>query len=102
MQSGAIEIARHAKQLVQSAPALTQQGSHIARDITMYAPGAVDKGGREWGGQLLYSYKVNLCTAFYGGVSYGAVRDDDDLAPNMFGNSRGVSLKYSYGWQPGG
>ena len=30
-----------------------------------------------------------------------AVRDDDELNPDMFGNSRGVFLKYSYGWQPG-
>ena len=63
---------------------------------------SVGKGGREWGGQLLYSYKVNPRTAFYGGVSYGAVRNDNDLAPDMFGNNRGVFLKYSYGWQPGG
>jgi len=81
---------------------LTLQGSHIERDLSLYAPNSVGKGGREWGGQLLYSYKVNPRTAFYGGVSYGAVRDDDDLAPDMFGNNRGVFLKYSYGWQPGG
>ncbi len=81
---------------------LTLQGSHIERDLALYAADSVSKGGREWGGQLLYSYKVNPRTAFYGGVSYGAVRDDDDLAPDMFGNNRGVFLKYSYGWQPGG
>ena len=81
---------------------LTLQGSHIERDLVLYAPDAVSKGGREWGGQLLYSYKVNPRTAFYGGVSYGAVRDDDSLTPDMFGNNRGVFLKYSYGWQPAG
>ncbi|MCX7041438.1 MAG: DUF5916 domain-containing protein [Gammaproteobacteria bacterium] len=81
---------------------LTLQGSHIERDLSLYEPDSVGKGGREWGGQLLYSYKVNPRTAFYGGVSYGAVRDDDELAPDMFGNNRGVFLKYSYGWQPGG
>ena len=58
------------------------------------------EGGRDWGGELLYSYKVNPRTAFYGGVSYGAFRDDGN--PDMFGNSRGVFLKYSYGWQPSG
>ena len=73
---------------------LTLQGSRIERELALYNP-------REWGGQLLYSYKVNPRTAFYGGVSYGAMRDDDELNPDMFGNSRGVFLKYSYGWQPG-
>ncbi|MFA6986898.1 MAG: DUF5916 domain-containing protein [Arenimonas sp.] len=78
---------------------LTMQGSHIERDLDLYSSTDVTKGGREWGGQLLYSYKVNPHTAFYGGVSYGAIRDDHN--PDMFGNSRGVFLKYSYGWQPG-
>lgn len=80
---------------------LTVQGSHIERDQSLYSD-PVSKGGRDWGGQLLYSYKVNPHTAFYGGVSYGAVRDDNDENPDMFGNSRGVFMKYSYGWQPGG
>ena len=77
---------------------LTLQGSHIERDLALYSA-PVNKGGRDWGGQALYSYKVNPHTAFYGGLSYGAFRDDDH--PDMFGNSRGVFLKYSYGWQPG-
>lgn len=78
---------------------LTVQGSHVERDLDLYSSAAVTSGGRDWGGQLLYSYKVNPRTAFFGGVSYGAFRDDDH--PALFGNSRGVFLKYSYGWQPG-
>jgi hypothetical protein len=78
---------------------LTVQGSHIERDVSLYSV-PITEGGRDWGGQLLYSYKVNPRTAFYGGLSYGAFRDD--AHPVMFGNSRGVFLKYSYGWQPGG
>ena len=78
---------------------LTMQGSHVQRDLDLYFPGT-SRGGRDWGGQLLYSYKVNPRTAFYGGVSYGAVRDEQN--EEMFGNARGLFLKYSYGWQPGG
>ena len=78
---------------------LTLQGSDVDRDPALYTL-PTPEGGRDWGGELLYSYKVNPRTAFYGGVSYGAFRDD--LHPDMFGNSRGVFLKYSYGWQPGG
>ena len=83
---------------------LTLQGSHIERELALYShvpdeykPG---KGGRDWGGQVLYSYKVNPRTAFYAGVSYGIVSDEEN--EDMYGNSRGVFLKYSYGWQPGG
>ena len=83
---------------------VTLQGSHVDRDLDLYAhlpenerPGP---GGRNWGGQLLYSYKVNPRTAFYGGISYGIVSDEPNS--DLYGNSRGVFLKYSYGWQPGG
>ena len=78
---------------------LTLQGSDVQRDLSLYSTPTVTEGGSDWGGQLLYSYKVNPRTAFYGGVSYGAFSDDDHR--DMFGNSRGVFLKYSYGWQPG-
>jgi len=78
---------------------VTVQGSHIERDQALYLD-PVNRGGRDWGGQLLYSYKVNPHTALFAGVSYGAFSDDDH--PDLFGNSRGVFLKYSYGWQPGG
>ena len=78
---------------------LTLQGSRVSRDLTLYDPDSVTKGGSDLGGQLLYSYKVNPQTAFYGGVSYGGFRDDDH--PDLFANARGVFLKYSYGWQPG-
>ncbi len=78
---------------------VTLQGSHVKRDPSLYTD-PVSKGGSDLGGQLLYSYKVNPHTAFYGGVSLGGFRDEDH--PNLFANSRGVFLKYSYGWQPGG
>jgi hypothetical protein len=78
---------------------LTLQGSHVSRDQSLYED-PISHGGNDWGGQLLYSYKVNPRTAFYGGLSYGAFRDDNH--PDMFGNARGLFLKYSYGWQPGG
>ncbi len=77
---------------------LTLQGSDVDRDPTLYST-AVFEGSRDIGGQLLYSYKVNPRTAFYGGLSYGGFRDDDH--PDLFANNRGVFLKYSYGWQPG-
>ena len=83
---------------------LTLQGSHIERDLDLYAHVPEDyrpgEGGRQWGGQVLYSYKVNPRTAFYAGVSYGVVSDEEN--EDMYGNSRGIFLKYSYGWQPGG
>ena len=84
---------------------LTLQGSHIERDVALYSPyldpdDVPGRGGRDWGGQILYSYKVNPRTAFYGGISYGIVSDEPN--GDLYGNSRGVFLKYSYGWQPGG
>ena len=84
---------------------LTLQGSHIERDLALYSPyldpdDVPGRGGRDWGGQILYSYKVNPRTAFYGGISYGIVSDEPN--GDLYGNSRGVFLKYSYGWQPGG
>ena len=78
---------------------LTLQGSHVSRDQSLYED-PISHGGNDWGGQLLYSYKVNPRTALYGGLSYGAFRDDNH--PDRFGNARGLFLKYSYGWQPGG
>ncbi len=75
----------------------TLQGSEVARDPSLYAR-PVNRLGRDWAGQLVYSYKLNPRTALYAGASYGAFMDDDNLA--LFGNTRSVFLKLSYGWQP--
>ena len=76
---------------------LTLQGSEVSRDPALYSV-AVDETARDWASQLVYSYKVNPRTAMYAGASYGAFMDDDH--PEMFGNTRSVFLKVSYGWQP--
>ena len=47
---------------------------------------------------MVYSYKVNPRTALYAGASYGAFMDDDNL--ELFGSTRSVFVKLSYGWQP--
>ncbi len=76
---------------------LTLQGSEVTRNQALYAD-AIDRIARDWAAQLVYSYKVNPRTALYTGASYGAFMDDDN--PQMFGNTRSVFVKLSYGWQP--
>ena len=76
---------------------LTLQGSEVTRDQALYAK-PVNETSRDWAAQLVYSYKVNPRTAVYAGASYGAFMDDDN--PDLFGNTRSVFLKLSYGWQP--
>lgn len=76
---------------------LTLQGSEVKRDQALYAR-EVNETARDWAAQLVYSYKVNPRTALYAGTSYGAFMDDDH--PDLFGNTRSVFLKLSYGWQP--
>ena len=76
---------------------LTLQGSQVLRDQALYAT-TVNETARDWAGQVVYSYKVNPRTAVYAGASYGAFMDDDNL--ELFGSTRSVFLKLSYGWQP--
>ena len=76
---------------------LTLQGSEVIRDPSLYAF-PVNQLARDWAAQMVYSYKVNPRTAIYAGGSYGAFMDDDNL--DMFGNSRSLFVKLSYGWQP--
>ena len=76
---------------------LTLQGSEVLRDTTLYAD-PITATSRNWAAQMVYSYKVNPRTVLYAGASYGAFMDDDNL--DMFGNSRSVFIKLSYGWQP--
>ena len=76
---------------------LTLQGSRVERDPALYAF-AVNEKARDWAAQMVYSYKINPRTAVYAGGSYGAFMDDDN--PDMFGNTRSVFVKLSYGWQP--
>jgi hypothetical protein len=75
----------------------TLQGSEVLRDQALYTD-AVNARARDWALQVVYSYKLNPRTALYAGGTYGAFMDDDN--PDMFGNSRSVFLKLSYGWQP--
>ena len=76
---------------------MTVQGSEVTRDQSLYAS-PVNEMSRDWGAQVVYSYKVNPRTALYAGTSYGAFMDDDNR--ELFGNTRSVFLKFSYGWQP--
>ncbi len=76
---------------------LTLQGSEVLRDQTLYV-NPVNEKARDWAAQLVYSYKLNPRTAVYAGGSYGAFMDDDN--PELFGNTRSVFMKVSYGWQP--
>lgn len=76
---------------------LTLQGSQVKRDQALYVD-AVDATARDWAAQVVYSYKLNPRTALYAGASYGAFMDDDHR--ELFGNTRSVFLKLSYGWQP--
>lgn len=76
---------------------LTLQGSEVLRNPALYAFD-VNRTARDWAAQVVYSYKVNPRTALYAGTSYGAFMDDDNL--ELFGNTRSVFLKLSYGWQP--
>ena len=76
---------------------MTLQGSEVTRDQALYAS-KVNQVARNVGAQVVYSYKVNPRTALYAGTSYGAFMDDDNR--DLFGNTRSVFLKFSYGWQP--
>ena len=76
---------------------MTLQGSEVTRNQALYAS-PVNEVSRDWGAQVVYSYKVNPRTALYAGTSYGAFMDDDNR--DLFGNTRSVFLKFSYGWQP--
>jgi hypothetical protein len=76
---------------------VTLQGSEVLRDPALY-PDAVNETSRDWAGQVVYSYKINPRTALYAGASYGAFMDDDHR--ELFGDTRSVFLKLSYGWQP--
>lgn len=69
---------------------LTLQGSELNRFDNL-----ID---RNYAAQLVYSYKINPRTALYTGASYGAMLDNDTL--ELFGGTRSVFLKLSYGWQP--
>jgi len=76
---------------------LTLQGSEVRRNQALYED-TINETSRDWAAQLVYSYKVNPRTALYAGTSYGAFMDDDN--PDLFGNTRSVFVKLSYGWQP--
>jgi hypothetical protein len=76
---------------------LTLQGSKVDRDQALYTV-AVNQHARDLAAQIVYSYKVNPRTALYAGTSWGAFMDDEH--PQLFGNTRSVFVKLSYGWQP--
>ncbi len=76
---------------------LTLQGSSVRRDPALY-PRAINARARDLAAQLVYSYKVNPRTALYAGASWGGFMDDEH--PQLFGNTRSVFAKLSYGWQP--
>lgn len=76
---------------------LTLQGSNVERDVSLY-PNPIGARSRDWAAQAVYSYKINPRTVAYAGASYGAFMDDDNL--DLFGNTRSIFLKFSYGFQP--
>ena len=76
---------------------MTLQGSEVKRDPALYTT-PVNAIARDWGTQLVYSYKLNPRTALYAGASYGAFMDDEHR--ELFGSTRSVFVKLSYGWQP--
>lgn len=75
---------------------LTLQGSEVQRDPALYVD-AVNETARDWAAQMVYSYKVNPRTVVYAGASYGAFMDDEN--PDLFGNTRNVFVKVTYGFQ---
>ncbi|MFC0676642.1 DUF5916 domain-containing protein [Lysobacter korlensis] len=78
---------------------LSVQASEVERDQALYTT-AVERRSREIAAQLLYSYKLNPRTAAYLGYSHGGYADDDQV--RLADRDRGVFLKLSYAWQPGG
>ena len=75
---------------------LTLQGSEVERDPSLY-PDPIEQASRDWAAQAVYSYKVNPRTVVYAGASYGAFMDDEN--PDLFGNTRSLFVKLSYGFQ---
>jgi hypothetical protein len=76
---------------------LTLQGSDVRRDVSLYAD-PIEERSRDWAAQMVYSYKIDPRTVVYAGASYGAFMDDEN--PNLFGDTRSLFLKLSYGFQP--
>jgi hypothetical protein len=76
---------------------VTLQGSEVEHDTRLYAD-PIEEHSRDWAAQVVYSYKINPRTALYAGASYGAFMDDDHR--ELFGDTRSVFLKLSYGFQP--
>jgi len=76
---------------------LVLQGSDVQRDVSLYAD-PIEAHTRDWAAQAVYSYKINPRTVAYAGASYGAFRDDEN--PDLFGNTRSLFVKLSYGFQP--
>ncbi|MFN7184452.1 MAG: DUF5916 domain-containing protein [Thermomonas haemolytica] len=76
---------------------LTLQGSNVERNQALYAD-TVNQHARDRAAQLVYSYKINPHTALYAGGAWGGFLDDDH--PALFGDTRSVFIKLSYGWQP--
>lgn len=78
---------------------LAVQGRNVRRDPGLYQR-PVNARSRDAATQLVYSWRANPRTAFYAGVSWGGY--SDDMQPELLGNSRGLFLKYTHAWQPGG
>lgn len=71
------------------------QFQDVRRDPALYVD-AVDTRSRDWGNQLLVSYKVNPRTLFHIGVSDGQEAIDGDPFERQ---AQTVFMKFSYAWQ---
>ncbi len=71
--------------------------SNVRRNPNNY-PFEVNAKQKDYGLQLLYSYKLNPLTKFFVGVSQSAVQDDELATFEV--NNRSVFMKFSYAWLP--
>ena len=71
--------------------------SNVRRNPNNY-PFEVKAKQKDYGLQLLYSYKLNPLTKFFVGVSQSAVQDDELATFEV--NNRAVFMKFSYAWLP--
>lgn len=83
---------------LRSSVRLVVQREHVARNLDSYVDKSTDPHTLTIASQLLYSYKINPQTVFYGG--YSDNRQQDLQYPRLTKTGRTFFLKFSYAWVP--
>ncbi|MFT6731855.1 MAG: hypothetical protein ACJAS9_000028 [Polaribacter sp.] len=83
---------------IRSKFALTLQGSDITRNLSLYNDVEdLNNQTKDFGMQLIYSYKINLLSLMYLGYSDNDFQNDN--LSSVQKNERAIFAKFSYMWQ---